>query len=31
MSVQQTLPVTRAEVEDFLFLEADLLDNWKLK
>jgi p-cumate 2,3-dioxygenase beta subunit len=23
--------VTRADVEDFLFLEADLLDNWKLK
>ncbi len=22
---------TRAQVEDFLFLEADLLDNWKLK
>ena len=22
---------TRAEVEDFLFAEADLLDNWKLK
>jgi len=22
--------VTRAEVEDFLFHEADLLDNWKL-
>ena len=31
MTVQQTLPVTRAEVEDFLFHEADLLDNWKLK
>lgn len=25
-----TRPVTRAEVEDLLFLEADLLDNWKL-
>lgn len=22
---------TRSEVEDFLFLEADLLDNWQLK
>lgn len=22
--------VTRAEVEDFLYLEADLLDNWRL-
>ena len=22
--------VTRAEVEDFLYMEADLLDNWKL-
>ena len=22
--------VTRAEVEDFLFHEADLLDNWRL-
>ena len=30
MSVQQTIPVTRAEVEDFLFMEADLLDNWQL-
>ena len=24
-------PVTRAEVEDFLFMEAELLDNWRLK
>jgi p-cumate 2,3-dioxygenase beta subunit len=24
-------PVTRAEVEDLLFLEAELLDDWKLK
>ena len=24
-------PVTRAEVEDFLFLEADLLDGWRLE
>ena len=24
------LPVTRAEVEDFFFMEADLLDEWKL-
>jgi p-cumate 2,3-dioxygenase beta subunit len=24
------MDVTRSEVEDFLFLEADLLDNWKL-
>ena len=31
MTMQQTLPVTRAEVEDFLFMEAELLDNWKLK
>lgn len=23
-------PLTRAEVEDFLYMEADLLDNWKL-
>jgi p-cumate 2,3-dioxygenase beta subunit len=23
-------PVTRAEVEDFLYMEADLLDEWKL-
>ncbi len=23
-------PATRAEVEDFLFMEAELLDNWKL-
>ena len=23
-------PVTRAEAEDLLFLEADLLDQWKL-
>jgi p-cumate 2,3-dioxygenase beta subunit len=23
-------PVTRAEVEDFLYMEADLLDDWKL-
>lgn len=23
-------PITRAEVEDFLFMEADLLDEWKL-
>jgi p-cumate 2,3-dioxygenase beta subunit len=30
MSMQQTVPVTRAEVEDFLFMEADLLDNWQL-
>jgi len=30
MSVQQAIPVTRAEVEDFLFMEADLLDNWQL-
>src|SRR6476646_1890456 len=22
--------ITRAEVEDFLYLEADLLDNWRL-
>lgn len=27
-----TMPaVTRAEVEDFLFREAELLDNWRLK
>ncbi|MGE5538652.1 MAG: aromatic-ring-hydroxylating dioxygenase subunit beta [Gemmatimonas sp.] len=25
-----TTSATRAEVEDFLFLEADLLDNWRL-
>jgi p-cumate 2,3-dioxygenase beta subunit len=25
-----TLTVTRAEAEDFLYLEADLLDEWKL-
>ena len=24
-------PVTRAQVEDFLFMEAELLDNWRLK
>ena len=24
-------PVTRAEVEDFLFAEAELLDSWRLK
>jgi p-cumate 2,3-dioxygenase beta subunit len=23
-------PVTRADVEDFLYMEADLLDDWKL-
>ncbi len=29
--MSQTLPsVSRAEVEDFLFHEADLLDNWQL-
>lgn len=26
----QSSPVTRADIEDFLFHEADLLDNWKL-
>ena len=26
----KTFPVTRAQVEDFLFYEASLLDNWKL-
>jgi p-cumate 2,3-dioxygenase beta subunit len=31
MTVQQkTFPVTRAQVEDFLFHEAFLIDNWKL-
>src|SRR3712207_1990618 len=27
---QKTFPVTRAQVEDFLFYEAFLIDNWKL-
>jgi p-cumate 2,3-dioxygenase beta subunit len=27
---QQTAAVSRAEIEDFLFHEADLLDNWRL-
>ena len=26
----KTATVSRAEIEDFLFCEADLLDNWKL-
>lgn len=30
MTVQTTQTVTRAEVEDFLFHEAALLDEWKL-
>jgi len=30
-SVSKTFTVTRAAVEDFLFQEAYLLDNWKLK
>ena len=31
MTVQTSISVTRAEVEDFLYMEADLLDHWKLK
>jgi p-cumate 2,3-dioxygenase beta subunit len=31
MTVQTSVSVTRAEVEDFLFYEAELLDNWRLK
>ena len=30
MTAQTAPTVTRAEVEDFLFLEANLLDNWRL-
>jgi p-cumate 2,3-dioxygenase beta subunit len=26
----ETMPASRAEVEDFLFMEADLLDEWRL-
>jgi p-cumate 2,3-dioxygenase beta subunit len=31
MNAQSSATVTRAEVEDFLFREAELIDNWKLK
>ncbi|MGZ3291870.1 MAG: aromatic-ring-hydroxylating dioxygenase subunit beta, partial [Xanthobacteraceae bacterium] len=31
MTMQASVSVTRAEVEDFLFMEAELLDNWRLK
>ncbi len=31
MTVQANGAVTRADVEDFLFVEAELLDNWRLK
>ena len=31
MSVQAEMTVTRAEVEDFLYHEAALLDEWRLK
>ncbi len=31
MNAQAQAPVTRAEIEDFLFREAELLDNWRLK
>jgi len=31
MNAQSPTTVTRAEVEDFLFMEAELLDNWRLK
>jgi p-cumate 2,3-dioxygenase beta subunit len=30
MSAETVAPVTRAEIEDFLFHEAALLDNWQL-
>jgi p-cumate 2,3-dioxygenase subunit beta len=30
MNASAAATATRAEVEDFLFLEADLLDNWRL-
>jgi len=30
MTVSTMNTITRAEVEDFLFLEADLLDEWRL-
>jgi p-cumate 2,3-dioxygenase beta subunit len=31
MTIPANVSVTRAEVEDFLFKEAELLDNWRLK
>jgi p-cumate 2,3-dioxygenase subunit beta len=31
MNAPSTATVTRAEVEDFLYREAELLDNWRLK
>lgn len=31
MTAAANVTVTRAEVEDFLFHEAELLDNWQLK
>ncbi len=31
MSAMAQVGVTRAEVEDFLFREAELIDNWRLK
>lgn len=31
MTAPANVSVTRAEVEDFLFQEAELLDNWRLK
>ena len=31
MNAPATTTVSRAEVEDFLFFEAELLDNWRLK
>ena len=31
MTVATPTVVTRAQVEDFLYLEAALLDDWKLK
>ncbi len=30
MSTDLLQPLTRADIEDFLFMEADLLDEWKL-
>ena len=30
MPISNTVVITRAEVEDLLFLEAELLDAWKL-
>ena len=30
MAVKELTPLTRAQVEDFLYAEADLLDSWRL-